>query len=739
MRNITFLLLLLLLFILFNIHIGTIMSRQVKSTQIVSKPISIREIRPYPPQQICVLKIDHDNLDEAVHAGTYHIPGKVDIAAYSPFYLDYQSHFFGEILIPASYRFFEAYYSEKSDTYVFRFLAPLPEGLAMLDIDNRQNRIKTVILTKNSQPLFVPTDIGGLAEPLPVQLEPDQKKNLIILLKSIEKQFPRGVICVDPGSGEILWKYDTGTSVTQAEFHDLDGDKRKEILLSTYSCNNGVERNGTSDYYSYVIVLDSRGNRIWQKITAGWDSLTHVTASDLDNDGNIEVIAATGRGNQRPKEQGRIIIFEGISGRQRKLSVLERESSLSRPFISKMNDGTSRIYVGDSEGWIWMLDKNLDVLKRIKENAPVFVANTSGRGQDWPYLISYTREKLFIYDYHLKEKIFSHPLKPNLPIDNPTGTSVPVFIPLKGPGDGYYGLISSQNLSLIHATDTSWSHALKNIIDSGIFQTTVTFIMFNAFFIFIFLRSRRTIYSSFIKQAPIDTSQFFEIIRGITHQMKNPISTILWTSEKIKRNTRRIREGQHVPNKEFSRLADFLLDDVKKLRQESNNILQLVQVHKPKFQEKNLKSILERITNHYSTVVDERILFKLEVNGDIFLSLDENLFKEAIVNIIENAVDAMPDEGELSISAVPVVSPVKGGIRKVLIEIEDTGRGIDEEDISKLFDPFFTKKESGTGLGLTICKQIIEAHGGTIHVHSRKNFGTKIAITVPAGKGKNKS
>jgi signal transduction histidine kinase len=69
----------------------------------------------------------------------------------------------------------------------------------------------------------------------------------------------------------------------------------------------------------------------------------------------------------------------------------------------------------------------------------------------------------------------------------------------------------------------------------------------------------------------------------------------------------------------------------------------------------------------------------------------------------------------------------------VLIEVEDTGCGIDESDIPQLFTPFFTKKENkkGTGIGLTICKRIIETHGGTIAVHSRKGFGTKFAITIP--------
>ncbi|MCP5046122.1 MAG: two-component system sensor histidine kinase AtoS, partial [bacterium] len=107
---------------------------------------------------------------------------------------------------------------------------------------------------------------------------------------------------------------------------------------------------------------------------------------------------------------------------------------------------------------------------------------------------------------------------------------------------------------------------------------------------------------------------------------------------------------------------------------------------------------------------------------------------EAMVILMDNAVDAMPGGGGLTISAIPVTSPSIGDYKEVLIEVEDTGCGIDEENLEKIFDPFYTAKEKGTGIGLTICKRIIETHGGSITVHSRKNFGTKIAITLPVGR-----
>ena len=100
-------------------------------------------------------------------------------------------------------------------------------------------------------------------------------------------------------------------------------------------------------------------------------------------------------------------------------------------------------------------------------------------------------------------------------------------------------------------------------------------------------------------------------------------------------------------------------------------------------------------------------------------------------NVILNAVESMPKGGELEIA-----SDVRGD--KVVTTIRDTGEGIREADMAKLFTPFFTTKARGLGLGLSICKRLVEAHGGTIEVKSRPGQGTTVSIVLPrsgAGEG----
>lgn len=102
--------------------------------------------------------------------------------------------------------------------------------------------------------------------------------------------------------------------------------------------------------------------------------------------------------------------------------------------------------------------------------------------------------------------------------------------------------------------------------------------------------------------------------------------------------------------------------------------------------------------------------------------------QSVILNIVINAIDAMPDGGYIYIDIDPTEDP--NGVK---IKIRDTGQGMDEIILNNLFDPFFTTKEEGVGLGLYLCKEIIEDHNGHIHVDSKKNKGTIFSIWLPMG------
>jgi len=100
---------------------------------------------------------------------------------------------------------------------------------------------------------------------------------------------------------------------------------------------------------------------------------------------------------------------------------------------------------------------------------------------------------------------------------------------------------------------------------------------------------------------------------------------------------------------------------------------------------------------------------------------DESQLRQLFLNLMMNSLQAMPQGGKLYINIY--VQPFFSDSRFICVDIKDTGEGIAEEYIEKVFDPFFTKTEGGTGLGLTICQNIVDLHKGTIRIDNCYHFG----------------
>jgi len=114
--------------------------------------------------------------------------------------------------------------------------------------------------------------------------------------------------------------------------------------------------------------------------------------------------------------------------------------------------------------------------------------------------------------------------------------------------------------------------------------------------------------------------------------------------------------------------------------------------------------------------------------------VDPSSMEQAFLNIILNAQKAMPKGGTFIVSTLALPGRKDDGkeVRELQIIFEDTGIGIPGENLSKIFNPFFSTRSDGTGLGLSITKNIVEQHGGKIDVKSQVNTGTKFIITLPA-------
>ncbi|EIJ81706.1 histidine kinase phosphorylating Spo0A [Bacillus methanolicus PB1] len=108
----------------------------------------------------------------------------------------------------------------------------------------------------------------------------------------------------------------------------------------------------------------------------------------------------------------------------------------------------------------------------------------------------------------------------------------------------------------------------------------------------------------------------------------------------------------------------------------------------------------------------------------VLVKCTKDQIKQVILNLTKNSIESMPDGGILKVEII-----IEN--RSCIIEVTDTGLGIAEEDLSKIFEPFYTSKDTGTGLGLVICKRIVDSFGGTIQILSNKQQGTKAVINLP--------
>jgi PAS domain S-box-containing protein len=211
-----------------------------------------------------------------------------------------------------------------------------------------------------------------------------------------------------------------------------------------------------------------------------------------------------------------------------------------------------------------------------------------------------------------------------------------------------------------------------------------------------------------------------QLSAGIAHEVRNPLSSIKMSLQ--------ILEKRMNPAGNDLKRFKIAQKEVEHLEELVNNVLVFAKPVEPKMAPADLSKVLEQvIALAEKGIADKHIKVKIEKDNVPQLTIDAAMVTDAFLNIVRNAVDAVEDQGEIKIT----VSNISGTYPAVMVQIEDNGCGIDEEDMPHLYNPFFTRKKYGTGLGLSQVVKIIELHRGTIDITSEKGRGTKVSITLP--------
>jgi PAS domain S-box-containing protein len=213
-----------------------------------------------------------------------------------------------------------------------------------------------------------------------------------------------------------------------------------------------------------------------------------------------------------------------------------------------------------------------------------------------------------------------------------------------------------------------------------------------------------------------------QLSAGIAHEIRNPLSSIKMSLQILIR--RMSPEGNDL--KRF-RIAE---KEVEHLEMLVNDILAFAKPVEPKKAPVDLSKILEHaIAMSEKGISDKKIEVQTEFADIPHVAVDAAMMTDAFINIIRNAVEAVSEGGKIKVK----LRYTYESNRSVVVIIEDNGSGIDEDDISHIFNPFFTRKNYGTGLGLSLVKKIVDIHQGIIDIFSQKNEGTKVLIILPVG------
>ena len=214
-----------------------------------------------------------------------------------------------------------------------------------------------------------------------------------------------------------------------------------------------------------------------------------------------------------------------------------------------------------------------------------------------------------------------------------------------------------------------------------------------------------------------------DMARQVAHDIKNPLTPIQLNAEHLSR----VHEDRGRPlGGVIDECVRNILGQVRLLRQISSEFSSFASSPDPNPVVASLKDLVAEVVEPYRTGLAGRVAIDVDVPDELpLLRIDRMLIGRALTNVIENALHAMPGGGTLRVTSE------RGSATTVHLRVIDTGVGMDAEAIGKIFEPYFSTKAIGTGLGLTIAKRNVEANGGTIDVESVRGRGTSVTMTLP--------
>jgi signal transduction histidine kinase len=219
-------------------------------------------------------------------------------------------------------------------------------------------------------------------------------------------------------------------------------------------------------------------------------------------------------------------------------------------------------------------------------------------------------------------------------------------------------------------------------------------------------------------------AQIARLTGSLAHEIKNPLSTIVLNMELLAED---FQKADTPREKRTLAKIQMVQRECRRLQSILDDFLNYAKVRRLNFEPSDLNEEIRKLLEFYRPKADEaRIEIVPYLKSDLpSVILDREQFRGALLNLILNAQQAMPDGGQLVVATD--TTP-----RGVCLHLIDTGTGMDEKTLARIFEAFYSTKPGGSGLGLPTTGKIIEAHGGTITCQSELGRGTRFTIELPS-------
>jgi signal transduction histidine kinase len=219
-------------------------------------------------------------------------------------------------------------------------------------------------------------------------------------------------------------------------------------------------------------------------------------------------------------------------------------------------------------------------------------------------------------------------------------------------------------------------------------------------------------------------SSLGQLAAGVAHEIRNPLNAISMATQRLKRDFIPLDSGKA---EDFKNLSGVIRDEIKRLNGIIEEFLTFSKSRRLELCKFSVTEVLQKIVSLIREEASSRGI-TIETKwreAPALISMDINKLQQAFLNIIKNAMESITAEGKIFITVN------KEGKNYIVVSISDTGCGMTEKEIESIFNPEYTTKEKGLGLGIPLACEIIRGHGGDIRVISRKDRGTTFEVILP--------